>query len=450
VWAGCGGGFECTTLDAPLDWDHPDGRTTPLALIRLKASGPGARIGSLFVNPGGPGASAVDLARNARGFLRPAVLARFDVVAVDPRGVGHSSPITCESGADLDQYFDADPTPDTPAERDHLIDVNRQLAEACARSTGDLLGHIDTRTAARDMDYARAALGDDRMTYVGFSYGTFLGATYADLFPNRVRALVLDGAVDPALSVQDVNREQAIGFQKSFDAFLADCAAQSSCPLRADGDPRAAYDRLTARVEAQPIRVGGRQVGPGELFLAVVAALYRKADWLRLSTALHAANGGDGAPLLSLADGFTERQADGTYGTLLTANAAVNCIDRPWSTNVADYDADAKAFAAQAPDFGAAVAYGGLACAFWKAPAVDTAHPLHAAGAAPILVIGTTNDPATPYQWAKNLAAELQSGVLLTHVGEGHTSLASPSSCVIDIETAYLVDLTVPAPNTTC
>ena len=446
AWAACQNGFECATLSPPLDYDHPDGRTAKLALIRLRASGPPtARIGSVFVNPGGPGASAVAFARAARSFIRPAVLARFDVVAFDPRGTGASSPIVCERGPDLDAYFAVDPTPDDAAERQRLIDVSRRFAEDCAARVGALLGHVDTRTAARDMDYVRAAIGDDKVSYLGYSYGTLLGAMYADLFPARVRAFVLDGAIDPALDVEQINRQQAAGFERSFNAFFADCAAHASCPLQADGDPHTVFDALDARLDTTPLVVGARTVGSGELFLAVVSALYRQSDWASLAAALHAADSaGDGAALLRMADEYTQRQPDGSYGSLLSANAAVNCIDRPWSTNVADYDADAESFKAESPEFGAALAYGSLICAFWKVAPVDRQRPLRAAGAAPILVVGTTDDPATPYVWAQSLASELESGRLLTNHAQGHTSLSAPNACVTDAVTAYVLNLTVP------
>jgi pimeloyl-ACP methyl ester carboxylesterase len=452
AWKDCGGGFQCTGVQAPLDYDHPDGRTAHVSVTRLPASGPAdQRIGSLFVNPGGPGASGVDFAHSMQRALSSDVLARFDIVGFDPRATGNSDPVTCESGPELDKYFALDPTPDTQAEHDALVAASKQFAVECGQRGGPALGHIDTRTAARDMDFIRSGLGEDRITYMGFSYGTFLGAMYADLFPNHVRAFILDGAIDPSLSVEEVNRQQAAGFEHSLNAFFADCAAKTSCPFRNNGDPRTAFQQIQAKVEQQPLTTNsGRSVGPGEFLLGVIRPLYRQDDWPSLARALAQAQSGRGDILLLLSDDYTERQSNGTYGNLLSANTAVNCIDRPWSRNPADYDAMAQKFAAESPVFGASLAYGGLVCAFWPNPPVDTARPLRAAGAPPILVVGTTGDPATPYQWAQALTSQLESGVLLTNQGEGHTAFGSANSCIRTNENRYLLEVKPPPKGTTC
>jgi pimeloyl-ACP methyl ester carboxylesterase len=299
------------------------------------------------------------------------------------------------------------------------------------------------------MDFIRSALGEQRITYVGYSYGTFLGATYADMFPTRVRAAVLDGAIDPEVDMVQTSVEQAVGFQRAFDNFLASCTSPSSCALRNDGDPRAAYDRLEAEVEANPIKVGSRSVGPGVLEMGVAAALYSQRLWPTLANALHAALAGDGAPVLSLMDALTQRQADGSYSPLFSAFYATSCLDRPAPTDPTVWDKAAAQAAAEAPDFGASNVYGGLVCAYWKVPPVDSERAIHAAGAPPILVIGTTDDPATPYKWAQALASELDKGVLLTRVGEGHTSSGSSNGCVTAAVNAYLINETIPT-NRSC
>src|SRR4051812_48968480 len=446
AWRDCGNGFQCATLPPPFDYAHPGGPTVNLAVIRLRASGPAAgRVGALFVNPGGPGASAVDQARGARNAFSPAVLSRFDVVGFDPRGSGSSDPVSCEDGPGLDRFFAADPTPDDAAERQHLFDEGRDMAETCAARNGNRIQHVDTITTARDMDFVRASLGEEKVTYAGYSYGTFLGAMYADMFPTRVRAAVLDGAVDPKVSALQTSVEQAAGFQQAFNAFLADCTADPGCALHADGDPRAAYDRLRTEVETRPIAVGTRSVGPGEFLTAVASALYSQQRWPVLASALHAGLAGRGATLLSLFDALTQRQANGNYSPLFSAFYATSCLDRPAPTDPAEYDRAAAEADAKAPDFGAFSVYGLLVCAYWKVPPVDHERALRAAGPPPILVIGTTDDPATPYKWAQGLAGQLEKGVLVTRVGEGHTSAGSANSCVTAIVDAYLVNETVPA-----
>jgi len=451
-WAPCGDGFECARAHPPVDYARAGGATADLAVVRLRASGPpSVHLGTLFVNPGGPGASAVAFARGARRILAPTLLAHFDIVGFDPRGVGDSQGISCEDGPGLDRYFALDLTPDTPAEHQALVDGNRTLAQECARRNGPLLAHVDTPTAARDLDFVRASMGEDKVSYLGFSYGTYLGAVYADLFPSRVRAFVLDGAIDPALSASETNRQQAAGFERSLSAFLAQCAAQPACPFHSGGDPKGALARLTARVDAASLPAGSRSLTAGELPIALADSLYRPSDWPGLASALQQGAGeAKGDLLLQLSDGLTQRHQDGSYGTLLSANAAVNCVDRPWPTRVEDYDADARRFAAESPTFGPMEAYGGLMCAFWAAPPVDRPRPRRAAGSPPIVVVGTTEDPATPFPWAQALATQLESGVLVTHVGQGHTSLAGNSSCVRLALEAYLIRLTAPRKGLTC
>ena len=452
-WQACGDGFQCTPTHPPLDYDHPDGPTVHVALTRLPASGgPSKRIGSLFVNPGGPGASAVSFVHDIRKVLPADILSRFDLVAFDPRGTGESDPISCETGPELDRYFAIDPSPDNTAEHDQLEAANKQFAQECAQRTGALLGHVDTRTAARDMEFIRTGLGEDKISYLGYSYGTFLGAMYADLFPNRVRAFVLDGAIDPSLPSDEVNRQQAAGFERELNAFLDDCAHDGSCLFNNNGNPRAAFDALAASIDRHPLPTGsGRTVGPGEFFLGVVQPLYSKTLWPTLARALaQAQQNGRGDGLLASADDYTERAKDGSYGSLLSTNTAVNCIDHSWSKDPAHYDQLATQFTKESPTFGAALALGGVVCAFWTVAPVDDARPLHAAGSAPIVVIGTTGDPATPYQWAQALASQLQAGVLLTNQSEGHTSFGTTSPCIIGAEVRYFVDLVPPPAGTTC
>jgi len=452
TWRSCSpGAFQCSTIPVPLDWSHPSaGPTVRLSLIRLPASGARSqRIGSLFVNPGGPGASAVDFARQIGGVLPAPILRRFDIVAFDPRGMGGSSPLACENGPGLDAYLSLDPDPTTPAEIQTVVSADQQFAAGCAKQYGaSFLAHIDTRTAARDMDYIRAALGEPTLTYIGYSYGTFLGAQYAELFPTHVRALVLDGAVDPALGGLQFDVAQGVGFDKELNDFFNACV--QGCPFYSGGDPKGAFMSLMNQVAAHPLAVGNRQLTLALFLNGVADALYTPATWPDLQTALASAAQGNGTRLLALSDDLTERQPDGSYNALSSALPAVNCVDSTYPTNIDEYKAKAAEAAKVAPVFGPAIVWGSLVCAYWPVPAAFPTGPVHAVGAPPIVVIGTTADPATPYQWAQALSSELSSGVLLTHVGEGHTSLGQGSGCVDNVVATYLIDLTPPAKGSTC
>ena len=452
VWHACPpGAFQCSAITVPLDWSHPTGgATVRLALIRLPASGAKSqRVGSLLVNPGGPGASAVDFVRSIDRVLPPELLRRFDIVAFDPRGMGGSQPLACENGPGLDTFLASNPNPTTDADIAALVAIDQQFATGCAKQYGkNFLAHIDTKTAARDMDYVRAALGEPKLTYVGYSYGTFLGAEYADLFPNHVRALVLDGAVDPSLVGLQFDVAQAAGFDKELGDFFSACVP--GCPFYSGGNSKGAFTAMEAQITAKPLQVGNRQLTQALFLNGVADALYTPSRWSDLQTALASAASGDGSALLSLSDELTDRSPNGTYDSLVSALSAVNCVDSTYPANVADYKAQAALAAQQAPIFGPAIVWGSLVCAYWPVPPAIQPGPVHAAGAPAIVVIGTTGDPATPYQWAQALASQLgPAGVLLTHVGEGHTSLGQ-SACVNDAVTTYLINLTPPPTRSVC
>jgi len=452
-WKGCGTMFQCSTLDVPLDEHDAAAGTVTLSLTRTRATGPSSRrIGSLLVNPGGPGASAVDFLTQAYTDIPAAVRARFDLVAFDPRGVGHSAPVHCESTAELDRYFHLDPAPTDAAGVKAIDDGNRKLAAGCAQHSGRVLPHVSTVEAARDMDRVRAALGDQKLTYLGYSYGTSIGAAYLDRFPTRVRAMVLDGALDPTLSWDQLLAGQSKGFDLALKAFLADCQAKA-CAFRAatSGDLVAAYDRLAARVKAQPLPGDAtRTVGAGEFSLGVEAGLYSKANgWPAIATALAEAQRGNGKILLALSDSYLERSPSG-YANVSEANFAVNCIDRPWPRHDAPYLALAKQVGKNYPRFGPSIALSGLGCAVWPVRPVSTPRAVRGKGSPPIVVVGTTRDPATPYVWAQGLAKQLASGVLLTHEGDGHTSYrTSAPACLTDPVNRYLLTAIAP-PATTC
>jgi len=432
----------------PVDYTKPHGATMKVAVIRKPSSG--SHRGSLVINPGGPGASGVDYARSSAAQFA-GVTEHFDLVSFDPRGVGRSRPIRCLTPAQLDAFIHVDPTPDNAAEHRAVVASSRSFADRCFAKNGNYLEHVGTKDAARDMDVLRAALGDDKLTYYGASYGTYLGAKYAELFPRRIRSMVLDGALDPRQQTAADNRVQAVGFETNLDDFLDNCAGSGECPLgstRAEAEQN--LDQLAARIDAHPLQVGSRSLGPGEFFEGLALGLYSTSFWPNLRQALANAQDGDGRLLLLFSDALTDRHSDGTYSNLVESNLAINCIDRPSSRRVADYDANARDFAVASPPFGTAISYGSMPCAFWHVPPVESAHAVRAPGAPPIVVIGTTHDPATPYVWAKALARQLSSGVLLTYNSSGHTAYEHGNQCVVSAVNAYLNDRTVPRDGLHC
>lgn len=455
-WRGCGvPDFQCATMRAPLDYGKPDGKEIKLAVARKKATGPGKRLGSLQVNPGGPGGSAVDYLQGYAGIGYPApVRARYDMVAADPRGVSRSAPVECLTGKEMDAFTQVDQTPDDLAERKLLAASYRKLAQGCAKRSAEILPHVSTIEAARDMDILRAALGDKKLSYVGASYGTFLGATYAELFPKRVGRLVLDGAMDPSLSATEMNRDQTAGFETAFAAFAADCVKQPDCPLGTESAADAAqrmksfFDTL----DSEPIPTGEpRRLGESLATTGVINAMYDESGWPGLRDSLTSAMDGDGSGLLALADSYYERAGDGSFTNLMYANAAVNCLDLPAAfKKPADVDAAVRSFQEASPVFGTALAWAGLNCAYWPTEPTGTPHRIEAKGAPPILVVGTTRDPATPYKWAQSLAEQLSSGVLLTYDGDGHTAYGRGSDCVDTAINTYLLEGTPPKNGKKC
>ncbi|WP_330466678.1 alpha/beta hydrolase [Streptomyces longwoodensis] len=460
-WRDCGvPGFQCATMKAPLDYAKPEGGDVRLAVARKKATGPGKRIGSLLVNPGGPGGSAIGYLQQYAGVGYPApVRARYDMVAVDPRGVARSEPVECLDGPKMDAYTQTDVTPDDQREKTELVGAFKTFAEGCGADAPKLLRHLSTVEAARDMDILRALLGDRKLHYVGASYGTFLGATYAGLYPQRVGRLVLDGAMDPSLSARRMNLDQTKGFETAFQSFAKDCVRQSDCPLGGPGATPAQVGRnLKAffdRLDAHPIPAGdadGRTLGESLATTGVIAAMYDESAWGELREALTAAmKRDDGSGLLALSDSYYERDPDGRYSNLMFANAAVNCLDLPPSFDTPDQVAKAvPSFEEASPVFGEGLAWSSLNCAYWPVAPTGGPHRIEAKGAAPIVVVGTTRDPATPYRWAQALAGQLASGRLLTYEGDGHTAYGRGSSCIDTAIDTYLLRGTPPAEGKRC
>ena len=450
-WSDCGGGFGCTEVRVPRDYAAPSDGYLNISLIRAAATKPAERIGSLLLNPGGPGASGVEFVREGIDSFPKALRERFDIVGFDPRGVNSSTAIRCIDN--LDGQAALDPSPDDAAELDALVDSAREYAEACARRNGATLPYLSTDAVARDLDMIRAAVGDDRLTYLGFSYGTLIGAMYAEQFPDNVRAMALDGAIDPSLGLEQFRSDQGRGFERALKSFLADCTERTECAFHEGGRSVAAFDALMASIDDDPIpapRTGDpRLVGPGLAWSAVLGALYSESYWPLLATALAQAKDGDGSLMLAISDPFRGRKPNGSYSNMQDAYVGNTCLDYPAPADVDVYTGWATRLTEAAPHFAQFVAYNDLVCAFWSVPAQGMPRAITAKGAPPIVVVGTTGDPATPYHWAEALADQLVSGVLVTYEGEGHTGYGD-SECVQETIDEYLLELTVPEDGLRC
>lgn len=452
-WKDCEDGFECTTVEVPLDYSKPSGDKLGISVIRLPAQDSSDRIGSLLTNPGGPGGSGVDFVRQVGRAFGADLRNRFDIVGFDPRGVAGSDPVRCNTGAQLDDFFSTDASPDDEQETRALGTEGEEFAQNCETKAADKLPHVGTVNAARDMDVLRAALGDDKLTYYGASYGTYLGAFYAEQFPKNIRALVLDGAVDPTLSSTELLIEQAKGFETALRAFAEDCVA-NGCPFGDSAD--AVVTRigdLLDDIDKKPLTStrDDREVTESLAVMGIARSLYVKEYWPVLRQALtKAINDSDGTILLGLADEMVDRKADGTYSNQTDANMAVNCVDKPTPQNLAAYGKAAAEAEKSAPRFGPFVVWGGVPCVYWPTQSAPEPKPLTANGADPILVVGTTRDPATPYKWSENLADQLSSGVLLTFEGDGHTAYLQGNACITNAVDDYLVTTDPPKNGTTC
>ncbi|MGN6444259.1 alpha/beta hydrolase [Amnibacterium sp.] len=454
VWRDCSGGFRCATVQAPVDWAHPGGARISLALIMRPASG--SRIGTLFTNPGGPGVSGVDFLRSAAdSFYDQDLLDHYDLVAWDPRGVGASAPVDCYGTRQLDRFLFSDPNlPEGSARlRADVVGDAVAFGKACLAKTGGLLEHVGTADTVQDLDMLRAALGESKLDYFGFSYGTYIGALYADRYGSRVGRMVLDGAVDPSISTFQESLANTKAFGAALKDYLASCLRTSTCPF-AGTDVAGAVDRiakLLLQLRASPITAtDGRDVNSAVLRTAIDASLYDESSWPTLSQAIAALLRGRPDAVQQLADDYVERGAKGYSGNLFEAIYAVNCLDKPVTTDPATLAQQGKQLDAADPlraadntnDLGDPV------CGHWPVPVEGSVHRITAAGAPPIVVLGTTGDPATPYAWAQSLAGQLPGGVLLSLRGEGHTAYRNGVACINDRVDRFFVSGALPKPIT--
>lgn len=458
-WHPCDGAYQCATATVPLDYRRPRGRTIDLALIRHEATDPTARLGSLFVNPGGPGGSGVDLVRaQALRGLAP-LNKHFDLIGFDPRGVGASQPaVRCLDDDEAKAQFSAPLLRPDGVSLSDAVAWSRAWVNRCVERNSPILPFLSTANVARDLDRLRAAVGDDTLTYVGFSYGTLIGATYAALFPEHVRALVLDGPVDPDVwlnSPLEATQDQLAGFERALHRFFVACARGTWCDYGGD-DPEQAFDDLVAQLDQHPVFADppydSRPVTGDTALVAAAYAMDSKPLWPLLGGGLEQAQEGRGTALRALDDLYWGIDVDGAYDGVWDRNLAISALDQRYPRSLAAYVADARHSDAMFPDFGWSSGYFELPWGLYpvRARGVYRGPFRLPSSRPPALVIGTTYDPSTPYPWARRLTAELGNARLLTMVGDGHTAFLNHSSCVVGAVVQYVERLLPPAEGTRC
>ncbi|MGD0895395.1 MAG: alpha/beta hydrolase [Acidimicrobiales bacterium] len=458
-WTTCPGHeeFRCASVPVPIDYANPSLGTLKLAVVMLPATG-AHPLGDVFTNPGGPGASGVGFLEESLSSFPKSLRAEFNIVSWDPRGVERSDPVTCVDADGIRTLTEEDPQPSTPAQIARVVALTKQFVAACAAHTSKLLlENVGTRTTIEDLDRLRADLGQPKLDYLGFSYGTFIGELYAEKYPHHIRAMVLDGAINPELSLTAADREQALGFEGDLHAFFTWCDANKTCHQRLPDGAAASYAKLMALFEAGGVIHAGFKAKYGGLLpvtlgvaeIGVISTLYSNIEWPYLGLAIDRGLHGNGDLLAELAYEYVGLEQSGKFSNQDEANVAVNCVDAPSPRDLSFYEALAKSLAAVAPDFGAAEAWGSLTCAYWPVAAQGKPGPIHAAGSPTILVVGSTGDPATPYPWAQAIASQLDNSRLLTRSGTGHTGYFS-SACIRRYVDQYFATLALPPKGTIC
>jgi pimeloyl-ACP methyl ester carboxylesterase len=458
-WSQCYDYFDCAELRVPIDYQDLSVGTFRISVLRSAAKNQERRLGSIVVNPGGPGGSGIDYAYAAEYIFSPEITDRYDIVGFDPRGVGESEPIYCFNDEELDKNLSADPKPDNATELQESLDESERYAEKCAENT-DYLEHFTTLETARDMDILRAALGEKTLNYVGKSYGTYLGTLYAELFPKNVGRFVLDGAVDPNIPMRDQNLAQAVGFEGATNAFIKECLTLSDCPFT--GTLAQARTTIIATLQKaattplpqrEPRNGDDRVITEALILVGIASSLYDDVDgWPKLRQAFTESAEGFGDTFLQLADEYSGRNPDGTFRSNdFDSGAVIDCLDWRDRRTTEQYTADAKEFADKAPIFGPYIAYAGLHCQFFPQPESQrVANTTTTITTAPIIVIGTIRDPATPYSWAVSLSKIFKGSSLISLDGDGHTGHGRGSACVDNAVDAYLLSGTLPPADLVC
>jgi pimeloyl-ACP methyl ester carboxylesterase len=432
-WQSCNQDFQCATLAVPIDYSKLSTGTFEIALLKYEAR-TSNKLGSLIVNPGGPGGSGVDYAYAAEYIFSPAILDRYDIVGFDPRGVSRSAPIRCLNDKELDANNNSDSKPDNEKEFQQILIDTKKYVEICKDKNKHLTSY-STANVARDMDILREALGDKQLNYLGKSYGTYLGTLYAQFFPDKVGRVVLDGAVDPTISNFQQTLTQAIGFDQAFSSFAKDCVSKKNCPLPESKNAAIAeMQKLFAKAAKKPLptKSSKRTLSETMMVLGTASAMYDSVTgWPKLRKAITQSQNGYGDKFLNLADEYTGRQSDGSYpNNEFDSGAVIDCLDVDEPRTVSQIRIDANSFATQAPLFGPYLAYSGLTCKYFNQPQEVTVAPTKTIN--PIVVIGTTGDPATPYEWAQGLNKLLTNSVLVSLTGEGHTGQGQGNACIDD------------------
>lgn len=455
LWSECGAGALCATVTVPLDWDNPGvGEDIQLALSKFEATG--TAQGSLFVNPGGPGASGYEFVLDSVDFaVSPELRESFDIVGWDPRGVNFSSQVSCAAtDADLDYFFFGEPEaePDTPEWDAELLAESIRFGQECQANTGALLEFVDTLSTVRDLDLLRHLVGDKQLNYLGYSYGTLIGAIYIDTFPENVGRIVLDGPVDPGASQFDLVVNQYRGFEEALEAYLVECDLTGTCPFGGSLEQRLqAVSGLYDELEENPLRHSdGRLVDDGMLRTAMVTTLYSQSSWTFLTRMFTELPQGVTDTAMFLVDFYYDREGGVYQDNSMEAFIAINCLDYPVETDPAALEAQAEQLKEAAPYTARPSGDGDLVCMNWPFPPKLTKGPVTGAGANPVVILGTTGDPATPYNWSVSLNQQLENSVLLTLVGEGHLAYDERVPCINDPVDNYFITGELPADGLTC
>ncbi len=452
-WQRCGAS-ECARLTVPLDYGYPAAGTVTLAVLRVRHTS-AEGTGSLVVNPGGPGAAGTDFAEYVATDIAPEVARDYDIVGFDPRGTGDSAPISCLTGRQTSAWLDIDPAPRTLAEQRRLMAVAARTAPGCLERSPRLARHVGTEETVRDMDLLRSALGSERLDFLGFSYGTVLGSRYAELFPDRVGRFVLDGAVDPSLDAMQLSAGQSAGFQRAMRAFARDCARRATCRVGRTGTQvLASVNALLRRLDSRPMATDtGRPLLVAQAVTALFTSMYDTSSWPSLSRALHEAQRGDGTGLQELADWGSDRTGPHSYSTnMVSAFTAISCWDSPPTPGREGLAAAARRWSAgvDVPVMAQAMSWGNAPCSTWFGHSARAPQAARSSTTVPIIVVGTTGDPATPYAWAQALVRQLPTARLVTFVGNGHTAYGNPSPCLQSAISGFLLDGTLPPDGLRC
>ncbi len=454
-WRPCDKKFRCATLEVPIDYAAPSRGRLGLAVVELPSTS-AHPVGDLVMNPGGPGGSGVSFLEQTP--FPAGLRSEFNLVSFDPRGVGESDPVRCVDAAGIRKLIGLNPAPATPSEVGTVVAATKSFVAACAAHTPKLLlENMGSAATVEDMDRLRAALGEAKLNYLGFSYGTYLGELYAERYPTHLRAAVLDGVVDPALSTTEADRQQGAGFETDLHDFFAWCPRNSTCKSLLPGGATAAYRTLMSDLaggRSIPAQLKPKYGGTVPLTLgvaetAIAGSLYSNRTWPDLAEGLVQALGGDGGLLAAIAYSYEGLQSNGQFQNQIAAGVATDCLDRPSPVDLSSYERLAAELAKSEPDFGASEAWGTLSCAYWPVPPQGRPAPIHAPGSPEILLVGSTGDPATPYEWAVAVSHQLDHAELLTRNGPGHTAYFF-SACVDGYVLRYLVTLRMPPRHTVC